>query len=54
MSTETAKPGNGTKMRDQKLTFYHPNTAGNGVALQCEPRVNRRRKRARSGMVTNG
>jgi hypothetical protein len=42
MSTETAKPGNGTKMRDQKLTFYHPNTAGNGVALQCEPRVNRR------------
>lgn len=42
MSTETGKPGNGTKMRDQKLSFYHPNAAGNGVALQCEPRVNRR------------
>jgi len=42
MTTETGKSGNGTKAREQKLTFYHPNAAGNGVALQFEPRVNRR------------
>ena len=42
MSAETGKQGNGAKTREQKLTFYHPNAAGNGVALQCEPRVNRR------------
>ncbi len=42
MSTETVRQGNGTKIREQKLAFYHPNAAGNGVALQCEPRVNRR------------
>lgn len=37
---------NGTKgagpAREQKLSFYHPVSAGNGVALQIEPRVNRR------------
>ena len=42
MNTVTGKTGNGTKPRDQKLTFYHPNAAGNGVALQLEPRVRRR------------
>lgn len=42
MSTGTTKAGNGTKPREQKLTFYHPNAAGNGVALQLEPRVRRR------------
>lgn len=42
MSNETGKQGNGSKMREQKLAFYHPNAAGNGVALQLEPRVNRR------------
>ena len=42
MSTEAAKQGNGTRIREQKLAFYHPNTAGNGVALQFEPRLNRR------------
>jgi len=42
MSTETGKQGNETKIREQKLAFYHPNAAGNGVALQLEPRVNRR------------
>ena len=41
MSTEAGKQGNGTRIRQQKLSFYHPNAAGNGVALQCEPRVNR-------------
>jgi hypothetical protein len=43
MSTDTAGRGNGTsKAREQKLAFYHPNAAGTGVALQLEPRVNRR------------
>ncbi|MEI7880910.1 MAG: hypothetical protein WCI95_08555 [bacterium] len=42
MSTETGKQGNGSRAREQKLAFYHPNAAGNGVALQLEPRVNRR------------
>lgn len=42
MSTVTGKQGNGTKVWEQKLAFYHPNAAGNGVALQFEPRVNKR------------
>lgn len=28
----------------QKLAFYHPNSAGNGVAMQLEPRFNRLEK----------
>jgi hypothetical protein len=31
-----------TKSYHQKLAFYHPNSAGNGVAMQLEPRVNRK------------
>lgn len=42
MTTEAGKSGNGARIREQKLTIYHPNNAGNGVALQFEPRVNRR------------
>ncbi len=42
MSTEQGKQGNGTKIWEQKLSFYHPNAVGNGVALQLEPRLNRR------------
>ena len=42
MKIETGKQGNGAKIREQKLAFYHPNAAGNGVALQFEPRLNRR------------
>ncbi|MEI6563920.1 MAG: hypothetical protein WCO42_06410 [bacterium] len=42
MTTETGKQGNGAKPRDQKLTYYHPTSSGNGVALQIDPRVNRR------------
>ena len=42
MNTEEKKQGNGTRSREQKLTFYHPNSTGNGVALQLEPRVRRR------------
>ena len=34
--TSTSRP------REQKLAFYHPNSAGNGAALQIEPRLNRR------------
>lgn len=41
MTTETEKQGMG-KPREQKLSFYHPTAAGSGVALQIEPRVNRR------------
>jgi len=28
--------------REQKLVIYHPTSAGNGAAMQLEPRVNRR------------
>ena len=42
MTTGTGKSGNGTKPREQKLIFYHPNAGGTGVALQVEPRVRRR------------
>ncbi len=42
MSANAEKQGVGTKIREQKLAFYHPNAAGSGVALQFEPRVNRR------------
>ena len=42
MSTTTGKTGDGAKPRGQKLAFYHPNAAGNGVALQLEPKVRRR------------
>jgi hypothetical protein len=42
MSTVLAKQGGGAKPRAQRLTFFHPNAAGNGVSLQLEPRVNRR------------
>ncbi len=41
MTTGPGKQGNGLRMREQKLTFYHPNAAGSGVALQLAPRVNR-------------
>lgn len=41
MSTETKKQGTGSKYREQKLTFYHPNASGTGVALQLEPRIRR-------------
>jgi hypothetical protein len=39
MTTERNETG---KPREQKLVFYHPNSAGNGSAMQLEPRVNRR------------
>ena len=39
---ETGKQVNAMKPRDQRLAFYHPTAAGNGVALQVAPRVNRR------------
>lgn len=42
MTTATAKAGNGGKIREQKLAFYHPVSTGTGVALQIEPRINRR------------
>jgi len=42
MTTTAGRQGNGTKPREQKLAFYHPTAAGNGVAFQIEPRVNRR------------
>lgn len=42
MSNEEKKQGNGTRSREQKLIFYHPGAAGNGVALQVEPRVRRK------------
>jgi hypothetical protein len=38
-STTTSAP---TKSYAQKLAFYHPNSAGNGVAMQLEPRINRK------------
>jgi len=38
---ENEKKGTGPA-REHKLSFYHPVAAGNGVALQIEPRVNRR------------
>ncbi len=41
MKEESAKQGNGSKLRDAKMAFYHPNGTGTGVALQFEPRVNR-------------
>jgi hypothetical protein len=44
MNTETKKQGNGTRIREQKLTFYHPNATGTGVALQLEPRIRRHDK----------
>jgi hypothetical protein len=37
-TTENAKTG----IRAKKLAFYHPNGAGNGAALQLEPRFSRR------------
>ncbi len=42
MATGTTKQSDGAKVREQRLTFYHPTGAGNGVALQIDPRVNRR------------
>lgn len=42
MTAGAGKQGNGARPREQKLIFYHPNAAGNGVALQVEPRVRRR------------
>ena len=42
MTTTMGKQAEGTKPRDQKLVFYHPSAAGSGVALQIDPRVNRR------------
>ena len=41
MTEEKARQGTG-RPREQKLTFYHPAASGNGVAMQVEPRVNRR------------
>jgi hypothetical protein len=41
MKEESAKLGVGTKLRDSKMAFYHPNGTGTGVALQFEPRINR-------------
>lgn len=42
MTAEARKTGNGERAWEHKLAFYHPNGAGNGVALQLEPRFNRR------------
>lgn len=39
--TETEDNGK-TGIRTQRLAFYHPNSAGNGAALQLEPKLNRR------------
>lgn len=38
----TTKTGNGTKPREPRLSFYHPNSSGSGVAVQLAPRFNRR------------
>lgn len=42
MTTNTEEQTTANKPRDQRLAFYHPNSAGNGAALQLEPRLNRR------------
>lgn len=42
MNSPTNRQTNGTKPRESRLTFYHPNAAGNGVALQLEPKLRRR------------
>ena len=42
MTTAQAPEQNSTpKTYSQKLAFYHPNSPGNGSALQLEPRLNR-------------
>lgn len=40
-SNSTGEPATNGRMRRQKLTLYHPNSAGNGAAMQLEPRLNR-------------
>jgi len=43
MTAGDGKQGDGAvKPREQRLTFYHPASAGNGVALQIDMRVNKR------------
>lgn len=38
---ETQEARSPSKVYSQKLVIYHPTSAGNGAALQLEPRVNR-------------
>lgn len=40
-SNSTGEPATNGRMHRQKLILYHPNSAGNGAAMQLEPRLNR-------------
>lgn len=42
MTTANTETNVTDRPREQKLAFYHPNSAGSGSALQLEPRLNRR------------
>ena len=42
MTTNMEEQAAASKPRDQRLAFYHPNSGGNGAALQLEPRLNRK------------
>lgn len=37
----SAEPATNVKRHRQKLALYHPNSMGNGAAMQLEPRLNR-------------
>ena len=40
--TDTRQQTEINRPRDQRLVYYHPNSAGNGAAMQLELRLNRR------------
>ena len=42
MTTSQTTTASETKSYPRKLAFYHPNSAGSGVAMQLEPRLNRK------------